>query len=541
MPMSLHAPLSRQLRRAQRICEVSAHSGIPVDELADGALPRRAVLAGGAASGLLAATRARAGSPRVVVVGAGLAGLTAAWLLWKRHGIAAAVYEWDTHVGGRVETLRGFFADGIVAEQHGEFISSEHQRMRALAARFGLPLERVSAHLGDAPGTGWFGGTRFSQAAFVKLWRDYAWELFRDAIRAAPSATWQHASPAARAWDRLSVPEWLERHMPGGLDNPVSAACLADVTSEYGGPPEEQSALNLIYTLGYDASAKGGLQSRAFPVLAGTDEAFHVRGGNDQFPFAMAAELPAGAIRFQHRLVAVSETAGRGYVCTFDGPGGTVEAAADHVVLAIPPTTLRDVALHNIPLLPVQRRAIAGATLGNNAKIQIQVAGRPWLADGYSGDLLTDQPIGGGWDAGSYQPGGHGPNAGGLYICYLGGRSGRDLAKRYGLTFGVDEMAAPAAMVRDALAQLEPAFPGVTAAWQAGPRRAWVNDGNIDPHLRGAYSYFQIGQYTSFNGAQSLPAGGVHFAGEHTSEQFQGFMEGAVQSGERAVKEITGT
>jgi monoamine oxidase len=78
----------------------------------------------------------------------------------------------------------------------------------------------------------------------------------------------------------------------------------------------------------------------------------------------------------------------------------------------------------------------------------------------------------------------------------------------------------------------------MTAAWAAGPQLAWVNDGNIDPYVRGAYSNFLVGQYTALAGAQSLRAGNLHFAGEHTSTEFQGYMEGAVQSGYRAAGEI---
>jgi monoamine oxidase len=91
---------------------------------------------------------------------------------------------------------------------------------------------------------------------------------------------------------------------------------------------------------------------------------------------------------------------------------------------------------------------------------------------------------------------------------------------------GNPALPAPAAMVADTLAQVEPILPGISAAWAAGPQRAWVNDRNIDPFIRGAWSNFLVGQYTSFAGAQSLRAGNLHFAGEHTSLEFQGFMEG---------------
>jgi monoamine oxidase len=333
----------------------------------------------------------------------------------------------------------------------------------------------------------------------------------------------------------MSVTDWVDRYIPGGTQGLFGALCLSDVIDEFGGPPDQQSALNLIYILGYDASDNSGYQPRDTPLLAGSDEKYQVNGGNDQIVYGMAGDLPASAINLGYQLLEVRETSGGRYRCTFATDGRTVEVAADHVVLTLPPTTLRDVKLRNISLSKLQKKALAQATLGSNAKIYLQVAGRPWIADGYNGTLFTAARIGSGWDAGNIQPGGR---RAGLYVGFPGGHAGTSLASRYGLTYGDYALPAPAALIRDTLAELEPAFPGMTAAWAAGPQKAWLNDGNIDPHLRGAYSYFKIGQYTGFAGIQSQPAGNLHFAGEHTSLQFQGYMEGAVQSGYRAAGEI---
>jgi monoamine oxidase len=90
-------------------------------------------------------------------------------------------------------------------------------------------------------------------------------------------------------------------------------------------------------------------------------------------------------------------------------------------------------------------------------------------------------------------------------------------------------------MVNDTLAVLEPIFPGVTANYNG---LAYCNDGNIDPHLLGAYSQYSIGQYTGFSGIEPVQEGNIHFAGEQTSLNFQGFMEGAVTTGERVAGEI---
>ncbi|MEO7027148.1 MAG: NAD(P)/FAD-dependent oxidoreductase, partial [Caulobacteraceae bacterium] len=466
---------------------------------------------------------------------AGLAGLSCARLLWTRRGWPAEIYEGSDRAGGRVRSLRGFFAGGEVGELHGEFISSEHRRMIGLARLYGLGLKNVNATLGGTEDTAWFNGARYTQAALNAAWRDGAWDLFRDAVAKAPGASYRHASPAARRWDAMSVTEWVERYIPGGGAGPLGGLCLADVISEYGGPPDEQSALNLIYILGYNTSSANGYQSPKVPLLAGTDERYTVNGGNDQIVTGLVKELPQGVIRTGHRLLAVRQS-GSGFVCTFQRGAATKDIAADHVVLTLPPTTLREVDLSRVPLSPLKSLQIAELRLGSNAKILLQVSGRPWQSDGWSGTQLTDRSIGGGWDASCFQAGSQGQDAVSVYACFPGGRPGAALAPRYDLR--ADEGSAPGAMVTDALAELEPIFPGVSAAWREGPRLAFYRDGNIDPFLQGAYSYYRVGQFTRFSGVEPLPAGNLHFAGEHTSLQYQGYMEGALQSGERAAGEI---
>jgi len=547
MRKSYHAQLTAMLREAHAAAIESHVSGAPIDEVTamraerNEAVQRRRVLAGLGAAALAAlfgTARASGTKPSVVIVGGGLAGLACARALWLNRGIAASIYEWDNRVGGRVQTLRGYFANGLYAEEHGQFISSEHVRMRALAREYGLTLANANANLHGAPATGWYAGQRYTQAALNADWQGYAWKLFHDAVIAAPGATYLHANATARAWDHMSVTDWVDQYIPGGTSSPLGALCLADVISEYGSPPERQSALNLIYILGYDASRPGGYQARNAPMVAGTDEKYQVAGGNDQIIAGLVNDLPQGTINLGYQLLAVRETPHRTYISTFQVGSGTVDVASDHVVLTLPPPPLRDVDLSRVNLNALQQRCIATAALGNNAKIFIQVAGVPWAAAGYNGTVLTDELVCGGWDASNTQAGGYGKGADGVLVGYPGGKPGATLAARYGIAYGDDSAPAPPAMVADTLAQLEPILPGISAAWQAGPQLAYCCDGNLDPHLRGAYSNFLVGQYTVICGAQSLRAGNLHFAGEHTSLAFQGYMEGAVQSGLRAAKEI---
>jgi hypothetical protein len=79
-------------------------------------------------------------------------------------------------------------------------------------------------------------------------------------------------------------------------------------------------------------------------------------------------------------------------------------------------------------------------------------------------------------------------------------------------------------MVRETLRKFEKLFPGVTSAWNG---KAYYNWRPGDEHIRGGYSFYRIGQYSGFSGIEPLPVGNLPFAGEHTSLNFQGYMEGA--------------
>jgi monoamine oxidase len=503
---------------------------------------RRTVLSGLAATTGLAFLPSRSlaiGKPRIAIIGGGLAGLRCADILWNEAGLFAPVFDWNDHVGGRVGTLRNYFVNNQITEQHGEFISSEHSATLKLAQDFGLDLWNTNAYPGDEQDIYRFEGAPYTQADLNADWHSFGWKLFRHAVDLAPHANYQSYSKSAHEWDHMSVPEWIETYIPGGTASRFGRLCLSDVISEYGGPPEDQSALNLIYILGYDTSTRNSYQPVRHPTLAGTNEKWHIKGGNDQLITGLSARLPEGAIRLGHRLIALRENSDKSYTCTFRRGHGSVEFKADHVVIAIPFSTLREVDLERVHISALKQRAIETLQLGNNAKIQIQVAGSPWRRDGFTGDMLSGAAPQGGWDGSFYQEAKK-PGATEIYVALPGGQDGKGLASKYGMKFGHFEGPAPSALVTDTLMELEKIYPGITDAWQKGPQLAWVNDGNIDPHLRGAWSQYNIGQYTGFSGIEKEAEGNIHFAGEHTSPGYQGFMEGAVRSGERAAREILG-
>ena len=516
------------------------------DGPAPGGMPisRRAVLGGAggaAAAAALPAAFGRAGAaagsghrPRVVIIGSGLAGLGCAYRLWRRHGIRSEIYEYNPdRPGGRVFTLRGFFDAGQYAEQHGEFISSEHTAMRRLAASFGLTLDNVNRyppHTHPRDQRMRFGGRFWPQAALNREWQDWAFELFFDAAnRKAPWPTLlDHYTTWGWRWDHTPATQWIEENIPGGLRSDFGRLCVSVLLDEYGGPAEQQSALNLIYLLGLYDSSPSGIQPRRSPQLSGTDEKWHVRGGNDQLVAGLVRRLPAGSVRLGERLVALRARGHGRYTCTLSGGHATHEVNADHVVLALPFTRLREVELRGIELPPRQLQAIRSEPLGSNSKIQLQFSSRAWNADGWTGNMYTDQIVQGGWETTIDQRG-----TPGILIALPGGAVGADIGQRYRLTSYYGP--APAAMAADYLDCFEVNFPGASAAFNGKAYYAWSSG---DPHVGGAYSYLKVGQYTDFNGIQGLQNGNLHFAGEHTSVNFQGYMEGALRSGYRCADEI---
>jgi monoamine oxidase len=542
MKRSYHSLLTRMLREAHAACGETAATGISMDETSDlraGERQSRRKFLQGTGSALAAtafmglAPRAARGSlqPRIAIVGAGLAGLRCAHKLRLERGLASTVYEWDDRIGGRVETLRDFFANGQIVEQHGEFISSEHSSLRRLAHRFGLHLENAGKAPSNTEDVYWFNGGYYTQRQLNHDWHTHGWKIFNSAVKQVPFPTlYDNYNSTGFQWDHMSVVDWIEQNVPGGMDSPFGRLCYEVTLSEYGGPPEQQSALNLIYTLGYDGSSQSGnsYQPKNSPVLSGTDELYHVRGGNDQIIQGLVSELPEGSVLTGQQLLALKLNSDGSYSCTFQSGNTTTDVSADHVVLAIPFTALRNVDLSRAGLSALKMRAIQNLQLGSTAKIQMQFTGRVWNQEGFTGGEYADNGAAVGWECTNCQRG-----ETGILINFPAGSQAAAMPAKYGLT--QDEQVAPPALVADTLSFLEPIFPGVTNAYNG---LAYAAFGILDPRLGGAWSQYNIGQYTDFGGYEGVQEGNIHFAGEQTSIDFQGYMEGAVRSGERVAREI---
>jgi monoamine oxidase len=477
---------------------------------------RDAAAAGAAASAFgVLAPRARAATPsgRVVVVGAGLAGLTAAYRL-KQAGVTAEVHEASDRLGGRCWTLRGFFADGQIAEHGGELIDQGHAALRQLASELGLKLDNLlSAEEGNEQ-TNWFDGARYSYdqaTADLKI----GWQkLHKDLSAASYPTTFDSFTERGRQLDRMSIVDWINETFPGGINSRIGQLLDVAYNIEYGAESSEQSALNLIYLLGYRGA--GNLR-----IFGASNEKYHVVGGNDQVPARLVDRL-AGQITSGSELVAIRVTAAGRWELTFTQGSGTKTVTADRVVLALPFSIMRSsVNFSKAGWDPLKETAIREQGMGTNSKLHVQFTSRFWKPQGFSGETYTDRGSQSSWEETRAQPG-----ASGILVNYTGGK--------IGASFG---SGTPQSRAQQFLSQIEPVLPGATSAYNG---RAFVDFWLANPWTKGSYSYWKVGQYTKFAGMEARRQGTCHFAGEHTSIDFQGYLNGAVETGERAADEILG-
>ena len=495
--------------------------GSSLGELADG-LSRRELLERGAAgaAGLLLGPAAVACSrdsapgsvgPRIVIVGAGLAGLSCAYRL-QRRGLASSVYEANpARIGGRCWTAREF-AGGQTGEHGGEFIDSRHRRMRGLAKRFGLELTDLYSIPNPGGWRLWLNGARRRRSGLGPERR-----LFQRRIEAAARSVgaygYADATPAARAFDELSVADWLDQNLPGGSRGLQGQLVWAEMASEFGLDADRLSALNLFYEY--------------VEATPGADERYHVRGGNDQIPQALAAALPDGAIRPGAELEALFARSDGSYGLRF--AGDATDVVADRVVLAIPFTTLRRVDLTAAGLSRKKRACIEQLGMGTNAKVLMQFERRPQAYGRWNGYMISDDPFLYTWESSLGEPG-----RGSIITTYFGGRSGAG-----GLAAsGAHAPTTRRERERNLTSLTQGGASGLTGLRRGLGGRAWTDRWVADPWARGSYAAYLPGQYTRYYGYVGKPEGAIHFAGEHTATANLGYLEGAVESGERAAEAI---
>jgi monoamine oxidase len=474
----------------------------------------RAGIAGAAVAGLgrLVPAAEGATAPSIAVVGAGLAGLSAASTL-KSAGYASDLYEASDRVGGRCWTIRGAFADGQIGEHGGELIDQGHTQLRQLVQALGLDLDNLAA--AEVNGTemlGYFDGAPYTFAAATNDLKAVWPKLHSDLSAASYPTLWNLNTERGRQLDATSIVDWINESVPGGINSTLGQLLDVAYNIEYGAESKDQSSLNLIYLLGY----QGPGQLRIFGK---SNEKYHVRGGNDQIAQRLADAVGRDRISLATELVAIAKNGNR-FDLWFSKGGSTYKRTYDRVVLALPFSILRSsVDYSKAGFEPRKVTAIEQLGMGTNSKLHVQFTERWWNGLGCNGETYSDCGYQNTWEVSRAQAG-----ASGILVDYTGGK--------IGASFG---SGTPAQRAQQFLRQIEPVLPGLSSHWNG---KATVDFWPGYQWSKGSYSYWKVGQYTAFAGMERARQGNCHFAGEHTSIDFQGYLNGAVESGQRAASEI---
>jgi monoamine oxidase len=461
----------------------------------------------------------------VGIVGAGMAGVHCAYLL-KQAGVRAVVYDAQNRIGGRMFTDRTTFAqpDGQHCELGGELIDTAHTTIQSLCQLLGIDLYDYTT---DAPGLNHIvariGGQTLTISDILAGFGPIATAI----NNAVNTLTNSNNAPSYKdhnggdAIDAMSIHQWFDSV---GASGPVRTLLEVAYNIEFGLETSQQSAWNFLWQISPADPAN-------FQIFGASDERFHTKTGNDAIPNKLAALLDASQIQLGHQLVAVSVRPDGRIVLTFGKGSGTTTAVFDHVVLALPFSILRSVDLSGVTMPAVKTKAIQTLGYGTNAKLMVGFASRVWRTPPTAADGGTSYPASDGsaysdlahfqntWETSRLQPG-----TSGILTDYTGGNLGVAIGS------GTPESQ------RDAfLTDFEVLFPGATAASNGKVSRMhWPTF----PWTKGSYASYLVGQWTGISGAEIERVGNIHFAGEHTSTAFQGFMEGAAETGAMAAAEI---
>ncbi len=451
------------------------------------------------------------GGDPVVIVGAGLAGLTAAYRL-ARAGIPSRIFEASQRLGGRIFTKDRFNAEGMFCELGGELIDSSHLEMLSLAGELGVPVDDFRPYDRGVEGHGFFfAGRRTYNQDLLERCGPLAAHLLRDMDAVFrgdldEAITYRRPSEAARRFDRISLKEYL--FSKTDVDRWLLEAIHVAYLGEYGLETEEQSCLNLFALINPEPDE--------FGIFGDSDEAMRIRGGNsrliDALERAVRARVP---LELGHRLASIRD-AGSRLELEFATGGAPETVRAGQVILAIPFTTLRKVdGLDTLGLSPVKLKAIRELGCGSNAKMMLGFRERYWRAGAggamppHSGYWFMDLSSQCFWDTSRAQEG-----ASGIITNFLGGQAG---------------VAGPAEGVETVLRDLDAVFPGMRPLYDGN--HALLRWASM-PFALGSYTCPRPGQYTTIVGSAEEPelGGRLLFCGEHASVGNQGYMNGAVET-----------
>jgi monoamine oxidase len=449
----------------------------------------------------------------VLILGAGMAGLAAGYELMN-HGYDVRIIEARATAGGRVQTLRDGFSQGVYAEAGATFLPSTHG------------LTAYYANL-----------TKLNLVAFDGADLPYIYDVKGKRIEYSPgtSIEWPYELTEAEQKMGLAGMQQAYSTPPNLIGGPVSSVIAAtqlkleDATAlaeNMRAKGASAGAIELVNAGFNQLLGEGSSSYSAAMMLSSNHYIFQnilengpdlrkIEGGNDLYPKALAAKL-GSRISYSIEVMQIAQDANGARVTCRD-KDGQHEASADYVICTLPFSVLRD-----IPVTPAFSAAKADAVRDlkytSVTRIFLQMKEQFWRTQGLSGEIVSDQPMTVVYPG--YTPADQ-PGTLGVYMasenaCSIGARS-------------LDEQ------VEFALSQIDPVYPEARKNFSAGVSKFW----DADPFAKGAYVWFAPAQMTALLPVVAAPEGRIYFAGDHAST-LPGWIQGALASGLRAAVDVAG-
>ncbi|MEM1168755.1 MAG: NAD(P)/FAD-dependent oxidoreductase [Cyanobacteria bacterium P01_H01_bin.35] len=519
--------LMKMLRHAYSIAKMSRKTGIPTDELlgmmreAKGRnfrTTRRRLLQGGLGfAGAMAASnffkggeRAMAQTTPILIVGAGIAGLTAAYRLTQA-GVPVNVIEARNRVGGRIKTMDKVAGTFLSADLGGEYIDTDHIVIRSLVEELGLTEIDLLGNQEGLVRTGYFFEGRFvPESELIADFAPIAERINADLEAIDDFEDYTTPFPEVVELDNLSITEYLE----GIETTPVMRQIIRTTYNVfYGRDTEEQSSLNLIYVISTDEGV--------FEPFGASDERYVIPGGSTEIINRLASFVE-GSIETGTVLESINSLPDGRYQVGLRSGESSFERTYERILITLPFSVLRQVEI-NVDLPPAKRLAINTMGYGANSKLITAYRDRVWRNFGFSSDVYSDLGFQDIEEAGlsraALTPGVA------LLTNYSGGNQG------LGIGSATAEIQA-----QQQLPQYDLVYPGITNTAIPGNavRAYWPGD----IYSQGSYSCYLPGQWTQMYGVEGERVGNLFFAGEHTSLDYQGYMEGSCETAEIAAIQI---
>jgi monoamine oxidase len=456
---------------------------------------------------------------KIVIVGSGLAGLTAAYYLNKQ-GIQPSIYEARNRIGGRVITQKNFNQDKMFIEWGAEFVDSSHKNLIELASELGLTIQEFASPMNDLePEIFYFNNRVIDSSLFLPEFRQLAKLVIQDTAPIRKNGQIvlpTFGDPGAVPWlDQISLAEYLNQKIEKGLSKDFVELINVMYLGMLGLETTQQSVYNLLTLMDVDSKEIG--------LYGDSDESKRVLGGNGNIVMKLSETVGKhSSVNLEHQLTRISKTPSGAFLLDFTQKGGpSTSVRADTVIMTVPLPVLREVeGIQNLNLSKPKKNAIMNLGYATNSKYSLGFKKRIWREKGNNvppnyGTVWSNNGYPEVRDSSNNQPG-----QSGIILNYLSGKQGliidRNLRKK-------------------TIEHLAKFYPQIGCHLDGNEH---LQHWSAEPYSKGSYPCPNPRHYELMAGYenQSELNSQLIFAGDAFSEDFGGYMNGAIQTGKIAAE-----